>query len=171
MKEKFLTVMAVLDCSAQNVMAEMQAEFISRFGEGAQTMGIPFHISLGSFAPDKAEEIAERVTAAAEKLSPFEVEFDGSGHFGGKVIFLQPKVCEPLAELHRLFEGSYADGFPWHAHATVYICGEGQTIDIARCGFAKVDKLKKATITGIELSEFFPPRRIVSVPLGGSANE
>ncbi len=167
MKEKFITVMAVFDEETQKIMHSMQERFIERFGRGTQTMDIPFHISLGSFQPDMAVELTRRVIDAAKRLSPFEVEFVGLGHFGNKVIFLQPEVNDRLRTIHDLFDGNYADGFGWHAHATLFCCGEGQSIDIADCGFAGAEQLKNARIVGIEVGEFFPTGKIINVPLEG----
>lgn len=50
-KDKFLTVYAVFDKETQQKLKIMQDEVIKLGNEGTQTMGILFHISLGSFSP------------------------------------------------------------------------------------------------------------------------
>jgi len=166
-KDKFLTVMAVFDEESQRVMHAMQDRLINRFGRGTQTMDIPFHISLGSFETGMEDELIKRVIDASKSTAPFEVTFNGLGHFGDKIIFLHPEENDRLRALHDVFDGNYADGFGWYAHATLFCCGESQSVDIDDCGVAQAEQLKSASIVGIELGEFFPTRKIINVPLEG----
>ena len=60
MKQKhFLTVMAVLDEKTQYLMNNLQQRIIALGDPGTQTMGIPFHISLGSFPLEKETEVLQ----------------------------------------------------------------------------------------------------------------
>lgn len=152
-KDKFLTIYAVLDEKTQNSLTDLQNEILREYPNGTQTMGIPFHISLGSFPLDMKEELIERMTQLQKASKPSSIELTELHHFNHQVIFVSPILTEELQSLHMSFEGNYADGFPWHPHVTLY-CGkeeDGKEI-IKQFHFPK----KSATIIGLELGEFFP---------------
>ena len=69
-KKKFLTVMAVLDDATQRWMNDVQGIIMEKVGHGTQTMGIPFHITLGSYATDELESIIEKIRAVSESSEP-----------------------------------------------------------------------------------------------------
>lgn len=153
-KDKFLTLYAVLDEETQKNLTELQNEILNLYPNGTQTMGIPFHISLGSFPLDMKEELIKRMTQIQKVFKQSTLELTGLDHFNYQVIFASPILTEELKLLHKSFEGNYADGFPWHPHVTLY-CGKeeaGKEI-LKHFHFSK----KNVTIVGVELGEFFPP--------------
>ena len=63
--KKFLTVMAVFDDKTQQTLAQIQSDIIGQVGEGTQTMGIPFHLTLGSYPVEMQSEIVDRIKSVA----------------------------------------------------------------------------------------------------------
>ncbi len=160
--KKFLTVMAVLDSRTQRVMGDIQSTLIANVGDGTQTMGIPFHITLGSYATDELDSVIERVREAASVTKPFDIRILGQDSFGNKVLFLKPEKSEELFRLRAYFEKDYAHGHEWVPHATL-ICGEEKQVQNARELVSALDLPQKATVIGIELGEFFPPKKIIRI--------
>lgn len=163
-KEKFITVMAVLDDRTQEIMEDMAQNMLQQYGPDRKTKGIPYHISLGSYAPEDTEEIVERVKQVAEETKPFEIKILSMNHFGNKVRFLEPEMCDDLMKLHLHFDSDYANGYPgWMPHATVYIHEEPQEIELTKELEEKIEFVKMAKVVGLELGEFFPTKHIVRV--------
>ena len=156
-KDKFLTVYAVLDDESQKALTELQNRILEDFPNGTQTMGIPFHISLGSFPVHMEEELIERMKSLQNQMEPSSIELMGIDHFNYQVIFVKPKITEELKTLHQTFLGNYSDGFSWVPHITLY-CGkeeEGKEI-----GKELYIPKQTAKIIGLEIGEFFPTRII-----------
>lgn len=161
-KDKFITVMAVLDDQTQEIMENMAQDFLQQYGPDVKTKDIPYHISLGSYAPEEAEEIAKRIQRVAKETNPFEIKILGLNHFGNKIRFLEPEISEDLMNLHLHFDSDYANGYPgWMPHATVYIHEEPREIEVSKELAEKVECLKTAKVVGIELGEFFPAKFIM----------
>lgn len=161
-QEKFLTVYAVLDETTQKELTQLQNQILKKYPQGTQTMGIPFHISLGSFPISSKEELIQRINNCVKDISTFPLNLQSLGHFNNTVIFVEPEINEALVELHKRFEGNFADGFSWHPHVTLYIgkVEDGKEI-LNQISFEK----KTAHIVGIELGEFFPPKIIINYTL------
>ena len=160
--KKFLTVMAVFDDETQKLLAIMQATLIERVGEGTQTMGIPFHLTLGSYPTDAVDEVVEKIKRVAADSHSFDVQLVAYKTFSDRVLFLEPTVPEELLELRKSFECDYANGFEWVPHATVF-CGNE---DEVRRGKALLPEIREpicSKIVGIELGEFFPARKIIRI--------
>ena len=137
------------------------SDLMQQYGPDLKTKGIPYHISLGSYAPEDAEEIAERIQRVAKETKPFEIKILGLNHFGNKVRFLEPELSEELMNLHLHFD-SDANGYPgWMPHATVYIHEEAREIEVSKELEGKINSVKSAKVVGIELGEFFPAKFIV----------
>lgn len=161
-KDKFITVMAVLDDKTQEIMESMAKDMLQQYGPDLKTKGIPYHISLGSYAPEDAEEIVARIRQVARETKPFEIKILGMNHFGNKVRFLEPELSEELMNLHLHFDSDYANGYlGWMPHATVYIHEEPREIEVSKELAEKAEGLKTAKVVGIELGEFFPAKFIV----------
>lgn len=164
-KEKFITVMAVLDDKTQDLLQEIQQLFENAYGMDTKTKDIPFHITLGSFAVEETDEIVSRITAVADQTNPFEVTFKGLGHFGNVVRFMEPEISEKLLNLHDHFDSDYANGFPeWSPHVTIYRHSEPTEIEVTEEILQKLTLISNSEIVGIELGEFFPPKQIIRVP-------
>ncbi len=158
-KDKFLTVMAVLDDDTQSIMAEMQKAIMSQVSEGTQTMGIPFHITLGSYPVEMENEIVKKIERVATQSERFVIEFARYNDFGERVLFLEPNMPWELLALREQFECDYAGGFEWVPHATLF-CGEEKEVARAKGILSDFAMPLKSKIVAIELGEFFPPRRI-----------
>lgn len=167
-KEKFITVMAVLDDGTQEIMESMAKDLEQQYGPDLKTKGIPYHISLGSYAPEDIELIVERIRQVAKETKPFEIKILGMNHFGNKVDFLEPELSDELMNLHLHFDSDYANGFlGWMPHAMVYIHEEPKEIEVSEELVEKIESVKTARVVGIELGEFFPAKFIEREMFGG----
>lgn len=163
-KDKFLTVFAVFDDDTQQILKKYQDSILDLGYTGTQTMDIPFHISLGSYPISCEKELIERIKSVCESNSQFDIKLDKVNHFNNKVLFLQPEENVFLRKLHELFDNNYADGFPWHAHATIF-CGNESDVQQAKEILTKNFQPLKTNIVSIQMGEFFPTRMIVSKDL------
>ncbi|MDE6241989.1 MAG: 2'-5' RNA ligase family protein [Anaeroplasmataceae bacterium] len=154
-KEKFLTIYAVLDDESQKELTYLQNEILKIFPNGTQTMGIPFHISLGSFPVEQKDALLEKMNQIQKISEPSAIELIGLDHFNHQVIFVKPRLTKELELLHKAFEGNYSDGFPWEPHITLYCGKEEEGVKILEQFQLS---LEKSFIIGLELGEFFPTK-------------
>ena len=163
-KEKFITVMALLDDSTQQLLQQLQNELEERYGTDTKTKDIPYHITLGSYPVEQTDEIVSRIIAVAERSESFPVKLNGLGHFGNMVRYVSPEIDEVLRELHMYFDSDYANGYSdWVPHVTVYRHSEPTEIELSEQIIEKLERLQNASIVGIELGEFFPAKKIIRV--------
>ncbi len=158
-KDKFLTVFASFDLQSQNKLKKLQNEILKLGWQGTQTMDIPFHISLGSFPVDMADELIERIKKVCLSQKKFDIFLGEIGDFSDKVLFIQPIVNENLLEIQKEFQGNYADGYPWHAHTTIF-CGNENEVRNAKEKLSEIFKPIVAEVQFLELGEFFPTKMI-----------
>lgn len=154
--------MAVFDDETQKLLAKMQATLIERVGEGTQTMGIPFHLTLGSYPTDAVDEVVEKIKRVAADSHSFDVQLVAYKTFSDRVLFLEPTVPEELLELRKSFECDYANGFDWVPHATLF-CGNEREVKKALTLLPELSAPLCARIVGIELGEFFPAKKIIRI--------
>ena len=159
--KKFLTVYAVLDDETQQEFLGLQNKVLSLGFTGTQTMGIPFHVSLGTFPLDDVERLKQKIKSASTQLSEFEFRLIKVGNFNHRVLFIEPEINSELKNLHSLFEGNFADGYAWHPHITVF-CGDDEQVVEAEQLLKREFKPGLAKIVGLELGEFFPTKIILS---------
>lgn len=159
---KFLTVMAVFDDKTQKELTEIQADIIGQVGEGTQTMGIPFHLTMGSYPTEMQTELVDRIERVASDRKSFDIDLVGYNTFGDKVLFLEPTVPQELLDLRKLFACDFANGFEWVPHATIF-CGNIDEVKKAKSLLPIIDKPIRTRIVGIELGEFFPPKKIIRI--------
>lgn len=158
--KKFLTVMAVFDNKTQETLAKIQADIVERVSQGTQTMGIPFHLTLGSYPTDLVDDVVEKIKRVVMSSRSFNVQLLAYKTFSDKVLFLEPTVTDELLSLRKSFECDYANGFDWVPHATVF-CGDEDEVRKARALISDIREPFCAQIVGIELGEFFPARKII----------
>lgn len=163
-QEKFLTVFAVFDRMTQRKLNTLQDEVISLGYSGAQTMDIPFHISLGSFNVEDEQKLIAKIKEVCSQKHEFEINLNKVNHFDNRVLFIEPEYNLKLVELHTLFDGNFADGFPWHAHTTIF-CGEEEQVIKAKERLINIFQPVRAKITGIQMGEFFPTKMIIAEKL------
>ncbi|MDE6659498.1 MAG: hypothetical protein K2K01_05240 [Eubacterium sp.] len=159
-QDKFLTVFAVLDDVAQRELKTLQDRVLSLGYSGTQTMDIPFHISLGSFKVEDERELKVKIKEVCSQKYEFEINLNKVNHFNNRVLFIEPEENIKLNCLHDLFDSNFADGFPWHAHVTIFCGSENQVMETKKC-LNDIFKPIKAKITGIQMGEFFPTRMII----------
>ena len=160
--KKFLTVMAVFDDKTQERLAQIQSRIIENVGEGKQTMGIPFHLTLGSYPIDSESEIVAQIEKIASRSKPFDVLLVNYDTFSDRVLFLEPTKPQELIDLRKSFERDYANGFEWVPHATLF-CGGEEEIGKAKAYLPEITEPISTKIVGIELGEFFPPNKIIRI--------
>ena len=160
--KKFLTVMAVFDFETQQKLGEMQKLLMEKVGEGTQTMGIPFHLTCGSYPTEQVNEVVEKIKRVAAVSKSFALELGSYKTFSERVLFLEPTVPEELLALRRSFESDYANGFDWVPHATLF-CGNEREVKKALTLLPELSAPLCARIVGIELGEFFPAKKIIRI--------
>ena len=163
-KEKFLTVFAVFDNETQIKLKHLQDEIFKLGYKGSQTMGIPFHITLGSFPLECESELINRIKETCSKNTQFDITLDKINNFGNAVLFAEPVINESLLNLHNIFNNNYADGLPYHPHATIF-CGTEEEFMNAKDLLSKIFQPIHAKIVGIQMGEFFPTRMIIEEEL------
>ena len=163
-KEKFLTIFAVFDDKTQSILDTYQKQVFELGYTGEQTMGLPFHITLGSFPTEDEAMLTNKVRETSKKYQAFDIDLIKTNDFNNKVLFIEPKINEELLQLHKIFDNNYANGFPWHPHATIYY-GEKNEVIKAKAMLDNIFKPIKAKIVGIQMGEFFPPRMIIKEAL------
>ena len=154
--------MAVFDDETQEKLAGIQSKIIENVGCGTQTMGIPFHLTLGSYPADKEREVVAQIEKIASLAKPFEVLLVEYSNFSDRVLFLEPTRPKELIELRKAFECDYANGFDWVPHATLF-CDEADNVIKAKSYLPEISEPIRTKIVGIELGEFFPPKKITRI--------
>lgn len=163
-KDKFITVMAVLDDETQELLQSIQYDLEQQYGVDTKTKNIPFHITLGSYAVEATTEIVSRIIEVANQTQSFDIEFGGFNHFNNMVRFIKPQINEELLRLHSYFDSDFANGYDdWIPHVTIYRHSEPMIILLSEKTVEKIERLKSARIVGIELGEFFPPKKIIRI--------
>lgn len=163
MAEKFLTVYAVLDDTAQQTLLGYRRMLEAAGITGTQTNDIPYHISLGSYPVDCADMLQAKIQDTCAQTAAFPLRFPALGNFGHRVLFAHPEASNEITRLRSVFDNDYPNTFPYYPHCTILQDTEPQVIS--------AEKLLEpcftpftATVTGIELGEFFPTRRLLYAP-------
>lgn len=152
--------MAVFDDKTQKLLGDVQNSIIREAGEGTQTMGIPFHVTLGSYPTSALYDVIQKIKDISRDTCEFQIQLTGYNSFASSVLYLEPQTTDELVSLRREFECDYANGFEWVPHATLF-CGNADEMNMAVSAAPTLDFPIYATVTGIELGEFFPARKIL----------
>ncbi len=167
MAEQFLTLMADLDDDAQALLSGWYSTLRIHGFTGSQTPGLPYHISLASYSPEREREIAELAEKAAGMFSAFPVHISHMGIFsGGKVLFAAPERNAELNALREACEKKPDEEYPWTPHITMLI-DEPDTICAALPELIRSFRPFTAQVTRLHLCAFRPTREILSVALAG----
>ena len=167
MGDQFLTVMAVLDDDAQRIMTNWQSRILAAGLRGTQTMGIPFHISLGSYPPSREAELIALIRKTAAAHGAFPVDLTALGDFNDRVLFARPDDSAPLAALRAVFNHDYPHRFPWSPHATLF-CGQEDEVRQARSILSPLFAPFRARVTALEMGRFFPAHFVCRQALTGN---
>lgn len=157
--EKFLCVLGIFDGETQKRLGEYQQALLRSGFTGRQTMGIPFHLTLGTFDPDCRAELLEKLQKL--EMRPVEVFFNHIGMFEGQeVLFLAPDVNRELLALKEAFSCE-AD---WTAHATMLMDSRENILCASRI---LGERFRRFTgqMTEAALYEFFPAKRLAEKKL------
>ena len=106
-RDKFLTVMAVLDDRAQYVLGALQNKLTDVGLVGSHTTDVPFHVSLGSFPVSEQMRLTKKLRQTASVCKPFTLELSRYADFDKKVLYLQPLYSDEIYGLHKLFDGNF----------------------------------------------------------------
>lgn len=97
-------------------------------------MDIPFHISLGSFKVETERELKARIKATCSQQYGFEIKLNKVDYFNNRMLLVESEEYTTFPRLHDLFDINFADGFPWHTHATIFCGVEEQKWDFFLVG-------------------------------------
>lgn len=153
--DKFLCVLGIYDDDTQRTLKEHQEAILGMGFTGRQTMGIPFHVTLGTFGIDRRQELEDKLRGLG--MGPFEVYFNHIGMFEGQqVLFLSPDVDRELLALKETFN----DEKGWTAHTTMLIDDRENTL---RAAELLGERFRRFTgrIERVGLWEFFPARELM----------
>ena len=168
MAEQFLTLMADLDQDSQERMAGWYDSLKEAGFTGAQTPGLPYHISLATFPLAQEEKASATIRRVAAEFAPVPVHISHIGMFaGGKVLFGGPEKSTELSTLREACKPDTPGKYPWTPHATILI-------DEPDIVYAAIPILMKSfvpfvgKITQLHLCAFWPTREIVAAELTGN---
>lgn len=166
MAEEFITLMADLDENSQTLLTNWYEELNQKGFKGTQTIGIPYHISLGSFLLDKEEEVIEMVKDLANDFNTIPVCINSINVFpNGRVLFAEPKSdCLDLYNLNKALTIETIDKYSWQPHITMLI-DEPETKQKAFSILKESFHSFSGTITKLHLCAFWPTREILTVEL------
>ena len=153
--DKFLCVLGIYDDDTQRTLKAHQDAILGMGLTGRQTMGIPFHVTLGTFGLDRRGELEDKLRGL--KMGRFEVFFNHIGMFEGqKVLFLSPDVDGELLTLKEAFN----DERGWTAHTTMLI---DERENVLRAMELLGERFRRfaGRIERVGLYEFFPARELM----------
>ena len=169
MAEQFLTLMADLDEESQKLMAEWYSRLQEAGFTGTQTPGLPFHISLTTFALEQEQKAIELTKKAAEEFAPIPVHISHIGIFApGKVLFGGLERNADLEKLHDACELNPDSQRPWTPHATILI-DEPAAVCAALPQLLQSFHPFVGKITRLHLCAFWPTREIATATLSGGS--
>jgi 2'-5' RNA ligase len=166
LEDRHLYVVAQFDAETDKKLNSLYLSLVNEGFTGTQTKGIPYHITLGTFAVEDEVEAIRRAHEAAGSLRAFTLRLSYLGLFGMNVLFIAPTVKRELLDLlHAVVPGGgTADEYPWVAHTTL-LMDEPEAIHRAIPVAARNFTPFRATVESIGIYEFFPERKIGIYPL------
>ncbi len=166
MAEEILVLMADLDDESQKIMGGWYDKLRAEGFTGVQTQGLPFHISLASFALEKEQEVVNEMKELAEKFTSIPVHISHMGLFaGGKVLYAAPDMNPAgLLDMRQAIKTETKENFIWTPHATIII-DETATIQKALPVLVENFQPFMGKITRLHLCAFWPTREIAAVYL------
>ena len=166
MAEEFLTLMADLDDDSQQTLSVWYEELKKAGFTGGQTVGLPFHISMGCFSLDKETAVVDEMKELATQFSSIPVHISHIGLFaGGNVLYAAPDMNPAdLLNLRQAIQTEKQEKFPWTPHCTIMI-DEAETIQKALPILVHHFQPFMGRITKLHLCAFWPTREIATVSL------
>jgi len=158
--------MADLDDESQQILSGWYDKLRSAGFVGAQTQGLPFHVSMGCFSLDKEEDVVKEMETLAKQFSAIPVHVSHIGLFaGGKVLYAAPDMNPAdLLNLRKEIKTETRETFPWTPHVTIML-DEKETIKKALPILLEHFHPFMGRITKLHLCAFWPTREIATVYL------
>ncbi|MDD4797788.1 MAG: 2'-5' RNA ligase family protein, partial [Eubacteriales bacterium] len=128
------------------------------------TKNLPYHISLGTYALSRRQQLIDCMQRACAGHDAFGLHFSGLGLFGLDVLFFAPVANEQLLALHRQFPAG-DDAFVWTPHATLLI-DEPDVIQRALPLVTGLYTNLTGCVDSLSLYEFWPLHHLVTCRLG-----
>ena len=159
MEDKRIYLLAQFDEGTNKTLAEIYDKLVQAGLIGAQTKGIPYHFTLGSFDLDGESQVLERAQAVSHKTKAFDISLSHIGLFGLGVLFLAPSMNSELMNLHSdlVPDEEICGCHQWVAHATILI-DRPENIQAAIPIVAQSFSPFAARIISIAAYEFFPQK-------------
>ena len=165
MAERFLALMADLDDNTQKIMSGWYEGLTKAGFKGVQTIGLPYHITMGILPLDMEEEAAAKMQKVASEFTEFPVHLSHVGMFaGGRVVFAGPERDSNLNALHEALDFGIPQEHPWTPHATIII-DEPETVQAALPHVMKSFTPLLGKVTKLHLCAFQPKREIATAEL------
>ena len=166
MAEQLLTLMADFDDESQQILGGWYEALRKKGFTGEQTPGLPFHISLACFSPDRETEVVREMKELAERFSAVPVHISHIGLFaGGKILYAAPDMNPAgLLPLRQAIKTETMEKYPWTPHSTILI-DSAETIQKALPVLVGLFHPFMGTITRLHLCAFWPTREIAAVDL------
>lgn len=167
MAEEFLTLMADFDDESQKILGGWYNKLQQKGFTGEQTPGLPFHISLACFSPDREAEAVQEMEELSERFSAVPVHISHIGLFaGGKILYAAPDMNPAgLLSLRQAVKTETREQYPWTPHCTILI-DSAETIQKALPVFIEQFHPFMGMITRLHLCAFWPTREIAAAKLG-----
>ncbi len=158
--------MADLDDEAQQIMNGWYDKLQANGFSGVQTPGLPFHISLACFSPDKEQEAVREMKELATRFPEVPVHISHVGLFaGGRVLFAAPDMNpSDLLQVRHAIKTETSETFPWTPHCTIMI-DDATTVQKALSVLLEDFHPFTCKITKLHLCAFWPTREIATVSL------
>lgn len=166
MEEPRIYLIAQFDEGANQKLAGLYDKLAGAGLIGGQTKDIPYHFTLGNFAPQCADQVLKRVQAVCLNAKAFDINLSYVGLFGLNVLFIAPSMNIDLLNLYKeLVPGESINGcHKWVAHATV-LMDNPENISAALPIVARSFSPFSARIESIGVYEFFPRKFIADCKL------
>lgn len=157
--DQFLCMLAIYDRETQKILASCQNAILRAGFTGRQTMGIPFHVTLGTFGLDQREALERKLQGLT--MGPVDAYFNHIGMFEGQqVLFLAPDVTRELLALKEAFNSEAG----WTAHTTMLIDDRANTLRAAEI-LGESFRRFTGKIERVGLYEFSPLRKLAEKSL------
>lgn len=166
MEEKRIYLIAQFDENTNQRLTAIYDKLLEEGLKGEQTLGIPYHFTLGSFPLDHRDKVLKDTKELCMKTKAFDISLSHIGLFGQRVLFIAPSMnLELLTLYNNAIPGESINGcHNWVAHATVLI----DTPDNIAKAIPIVAKLFSpicAKVKSIGIYEFFPKKFLAEYSL------
>ncbi|MGI6005726.1 MAG: 2'-5' RNA ligase family protein [Christensenellales bacterium] len=167
MAENRLCVLAEFDRTTQLKLRELQQRLRESGFKGTQnTRDVPYHMTLGLYAPGRERELHARMNEACDGLAVFDVVLNHLGLFGLEVLFMAPAPSRELLRLRERFDlNCVEDAHIWTPHVTLLMESSKEHVLGALPVAAEHFSVIHARVERISLFRFWPAQRLATCTL------